>query len=70
MRGQPFPLVPPPPLDFIKLNFDEAAKGNQGATGFGAVFRNHQGSILFLTAGNLGHTTNNAAELWGLTTGL
>jgi hypothetical protein len=60
----------PPPADFFKLNFDGASKGNPGAAGFGAVIRNQQGSILLLTAGNLGHTTNNAAELWGLTTGL
>jgi hypothetical protein len=33
-------------LDFIKLNFDGASKGNPGAAGFGVVFRNHQGNIL------------------------
>jgi ribonuclease HI len=57
-------------VDFIKVNFDGASKGNPGAVGFGVVFRNHQGNILLITTGNLGHTTNNAAELWGLTRGL
>jgi ribonuclease HI len=57
-------------MDFFKLNFDGTSKGNPGAAGFVEVIRNHQGSILLLTTGNLGHTTKNAVELWGLTTGL
>jgi ribonuclease HI len=60
----------PPPVDFIKLNFDGASKGNPGAAGYGVVFRNHQGHIILINAGNLGHSTNNAAELWGLIRGL
>jgi ribonuclease HI len=59
-----------PPGDFIKLNFDGASKGNPGAAGYGVVFRNHHGHIILINAGSLGHTTNNAAELWGLTRGL
>jgi ribonuclease HI len=34
------------------------------------VFRNHHGHILVIGAGPLGHSTNNAAELWGLIKGL
>jgi ribonuclease HI len=34
------------------------------------VFRNHFGHILVIGAGPLGHSTNNAAELWGLIKGL
>jgi ribonuclease HI len=73
------PLTPPSsssyfwsplPEDFIKLNFDGASKGNPGAAGFGVVFRNHHGHILLISAGFLGHSTNNAAELWGLIKGL
>jgi ribonuclease HI len=60
----------PPPEDFIKLNFDGASKGNPGAAGYGVVFRNHYGHILLISAGSLGHSTNNAAELWGLIKGL
>jgi ribonuclease HI len=55
---------------FIKLNFDGASKGNPGAAGFGVVFRDHRSHILLINAGSLGHTTNNVAELWGLTRGL
>ena len=76
------PPSPSPPLDpspsswspssfpFIKLNFDGASKGNPGAAGFGVVFRDHQGQILLISAGYLGHSTNNAAELWGMIRGL
>jgi hypothetical protein len=32
----------------------------------GAVIRNNKGEILHITAGNLGHNTNNSAEVWGL----
>jgi hypothetical protein len=50
----------PPPEDFIKLNFDRASKVNPGAAGYGVVFRNHQGHILLISEGSLGHSTNNA----------
>jgi ribonuclease HI len=74
----PSPTIPPsspslwspPPEDFVKLNFDGASKGNPGAAGYGVVFRNHLGHILVIGAGPLGHSTNNAAELWGLIKGL
>jgi hypothetical protein len=59
-----------PPKDFIKLNFDGASKGNLRPAGYGIVFRNHNGHILLISVGYIGHSTNNVAELWGLTKGL
>jgi hypothetical protein len=68
---QSIPSIWTPPEDsFIKLNFDGASKGNPRATGYGVIFQNHQGHILLINARILGHTMNNAAELWGLTKGL
>jgi hypothetical protein len=63
-------LWTPPPPGFIKINFDGASKGNPGPAGYGAVIRNSTGEILTLTAGYLGETTNNVAELTGLLQGL
>ena len=63
-------LWTPPPPGFIKINFDGASKGNSGPAGYGAVIRNSTGEILTLTAGYLGETTNNVAELTGLLQGL
>jgi ribonuclease HI len=60
----------PPPNGFIKINFDGASKGNPGPAGYGAVIRNSTGEILTLTAGYLGETTNNVAEITGLLQGL
>jgi ribonuclease HI len=59
-----------PPIGFIKINFDGASKGNPGPAGYGAVIRSSKGEILTLTAGYLGETTNNVAELTGLLQGL
>jgi ribonuclease HI len=59
-----------PPTGFIKINFDGASKGNPGPAGYGAVIRSSKGEILTLTAGYLGETTNNVAELTGLLQGL
>jgi ribonuclease HI len=60
----------PPPNGFIKINFDGASKGNPRPAGYGAVIRSSKGEILMLTAGYLGETTNNVAELTGLLQGL
>jgi ribonuclease HI len=49
-----------------KLNFDGASKGNPGPAGYRAVIHNSKGEILHIVAGNLGHNTNNVAEIWGL----
>lgn len=50
----------------IKLNYDGAAKGNPKLAGFGGVFRNAQGRILWIYEGNIGSSTNNVAELHAL----
>jgi hypothetical protein len=68
-KGIPSHWSPPAPR-FIKLNFDRASKGNSSPTGFGAVLHSSQGSIMLITADNIGHNKNNAAELWGLIKGL
>jgi len=60
----------PPEQPFLKLNYDEASKNNPGIAGFGGVFHNSMGSILWIYYGNLGHTTNNVAELQALAKGL
>jgi len=54
----------------IKLNFDGASKGNPGNSGFGEIFRNHQGVPLLSFFGSKGWDTNNSAELEGLWQGL
>ena len=68
----PSPLTvwypPDPPL--LKLNYDGASKKNPGLAGFGGVFRNAQGIIMWIYYGNLGHTTNNVAEFQALAKGL
>jgi hypothetical protein len=59
----------PPPIGFIKVNFDRACKGNPGPAGFGATLRNSDGQILCLVAGFIGENTNNVVELMGLLRG-
>jgi ribonuclease HI len=54
----------------MKLNFDRASKGNPDPTCFGVVFKDNTGHIFNILVGNLGHDTNNSAELWDLIKGL
>lgn len=65
-----FTIWHPPEQPFHKLNYDGASKNNLGLIGFGGVFRNSMGSILWIYYGNLGHTTNNVTELQALARGL
>lgn len=58
----------PPANNSYKLNFDGAAKGNPGPTGFGGIFRSHTGAILLY--GSIGKDTNNAIEMEGLWAGI
>jgi ribonuclease HI len=60
----------PPPYGFLKLNFDGASMGNLGPAGFGAVLRDNMGKITHMTAGFLGESTNNVAEITSLLRGL
>ena len=54
----------------FKLNFDGAAKGNMGPTGFGGSIRNVEGEIMGVCWGYIGENTNNVDELKGLQAGL
>jgi hypothetical protein len=60
----------PPPLGFLKLNFDGVEKGNPGVAGMGGVIRDSGGNIIRLYAGSMGNSTNNAAEFGALELGL
>jgi ribonuclease HI len=60
----------PPPLHYVKANFDGASRGNPGPGGYGVVIRGSEGEVLDMEAGYLGETTNNVAELTGLLRGL
>jgi ribonuclease HI len=60
----------PPPVEFIKINFDGASKGNPGPVGYRATLKNSRGEILILVVGYFGETKNNAVELMGLLQGL
>ena len=59
-----------PPSSFIKLNFNGASKGNPRPQCKGGVFKNSKGEILHIYTINLGHSTNNAAELNAMVNGL
>jgi len=60
----------PPELGTLKLNYDGATKGNLGQAGFGGVFKNSKGEIIWIYEGNIGSTTNNVAELHALENGI
>ena len=60
----------PPPVNMIKLNFNGASKGNPGNSGFGGIFKDHQGAPLLSFFGSEGWDTNNSTELEGLWQGL
>jgi hypothetical protein len=55
-----------PKEGFIKLNFDDASKGNIDLTGVGGVFRNHKGEVILVYVSNIGISMNNTLELAGL----
>ena len=60
----------PPQPGFIKINYDGASKGNPGQAGSGGIFCNSQGAVCRFYALDLGHTTNNKAELMAVKQGL
>lgn len=60
----------PPELGTLKLNYDGTAKGNPGQVGFGGVFRNSKGEIIWIYEGNIGSTINNVVELHALENGI
>eukprot|EP00253_Pinus_taeda_P032484 PITA_32484 len=60
----------PPARAAYKLNFDGAAKGNPGPSGFGGVIRNSDGVVIYIYYGSSGTNTNNMAELEGMWKGI
>eukprot|EP00253_Pinus_taeda_P011233 PITA_11233 len=60
----------PPVGATFKLNFDGAAKGNPGPSGYGGVIRNAEGSVEYIYYGSTGINTNNMAELEGMWKGI
>lgn len=59
-----------PQKDFIKLNFDGAAKGNLGEAGTRGIFRDNRGRTLIIYVMDCGNATINDAELHALKKGL
>ncbi|KAF9609249.1 hypothetical protein IFM89_014443 [Coptis chinensis] len=52
-----------PPVTFqVKLNTDDATRGNPGPGGFGVSFRDHQGNFLYILGGGLGNIACYLAE--------
>jgi hypothetical protein len=54
----------PPPLGFLKLNFDRAAKGNPGVAGTGGVIRDSGGNIIWLYAWEYGKLNQQHNGIW------
>lgn len=59
-----------PQKDFIKINFDEATKGNPGVASSGGVFKYSQGNTIHLYAMDCGIESNNEVELYELKRGI
>ena len=59
-----------PQPGFLKLNYDGASKGNPGQASSGGIFCNSQGAVCRFYAFDLGHATNNEAELMAVKQGL
>jgi ribonuclease HI len=53
----------PPPIGFVKVNFDGEYKEIPSLAGLGGVFRDHQGQILRTFSKIQGIETNNEVEL-------
>ncbi|XP_057824461.1 uncharacterized protein LOC131036585 [Cryptomeria japonica] len=51
-----------PKPGWVKMNFDGAARGNPGDSGFGCLIRNESGECKWGMFGALGPLTNNLAE--------
>jgi ribonuclease HI len=60
----------PPPIDWVALNTDGAAKQSEKKAGCGGVIRDNNGSWIDGFAKALGDTTAYMAELWGIYEGL
>jgi ribonuclease HI len=60
----------PPPIGFIKMNFNGASKGNPELVGASRVIRDSGGIIIRVYVGSIGNSTNNAAKFGALELGL
>ena len=60
----------PPPIGFLKLNFDGASKGNPRKVGYGFIIHDYSGKMISYGYGFLGNDSNNAAEIEGLIQGI
>ncbi|CAA7017011.1 unnamed protein product [Microthlaspi erraticum] len=60
----------PPLVSWVKLNTDEASRGNPGLASAGGVLRNGEGQWCGGFALNIGRCTAPMAELWGVYYGL
>lgn len=54
----------------MKINYDEASKGNPGQVGEGGIFQDSKGLVWKIYAMDLGFTMNNEAELMEVKPGL
>ncbi|GLJ50505.1 hypothetical protein SUGI_1076090 [Cryptomeria japonica] len=60
----------PPPPGWKKLNFDGASRGNPGLSGFGAMVRDEDDSLVGAICGASGIVSNNVVEITALEEGL
>ncbi|KAL4326282.1 hypothetical protein GQ457_11G021500 [Hibiscus cannabinus] len=55
-----------PEVGFVKFNVDATVKGSIGATGIGAVLRDHNVKVLFRFSKSIGISDPTCAELYGI----
>ncbi|OVA06440.1 Ribonuclease H domain [Macleaya cordata] len=60
----------PPPINFIKICCDGAAKGNPGPAGAGVIIRDHNCSVIATIAKGLGNCSNFIAEVSAILLGI
>ncbi|OVA06927.1 Ribonuclease H domain [Macleaya cordata] len=60
----------PPPLGYLKISCDGAARGNPGAAGAGVIIRNHLSFVVATISQGLGSCSNYIAEVVAIVLGL
>ncbi|GLJ19619.1 hypothetical protein SUGI_0354950 [Cryptomeria japonica] len=60
----------PPPVGWVKLNFNEASSANLGKFGCGFIIRNYFGKAIWMGDVCMEYGTNNDAEFFALHEGL
>lgn len=61
---------PYPREGWVRLNTDDASKGNPGSAGAGGLIRGHRGELFEMFASNCGVCSCTKAELWAVLRGL